>query len=250
MGEQNLGLSLLAVNDPIGGLGNGFLAEFNFWTILIRVLFCFVFGCLLGIERSNKRHSAGLRTFLLVILASCLAGLMDIYFTINFKEIFPAVSVAAVIAIAIISTNTLLYSSRNQIKGLTTAVALWACAFVGISIGAGLYTIGIIAFVVFYIALNFLPKLEVYLKNRSNHFEIHLELINKKDLVSFTKVIKELGLNIDDIEANPAYANTGISVYTISLTIVSKELKKYKSHKEIIEALATLEYVNSIEEIN
>ena len=88
------------------------------------------------------------------------------------------------------------------------------------------------------------------MKNKSNHFEIHLELKNRNDLVNFTGVVRKLGLKITDIEANPAYNNTGLGVYTISLTIRSSELKKYKTHKEIIEALGTLEYINCIEEID
>ena len=56
-------------------------------------------------------------------------------------------------------------------------------------------------------------------------------------------------MRIDDIELNPAYLNSGLSVYTVSFTISSKELKKYKKHGEIIEALATLEYISFIEEM-
>ena len=52
-----------------------------------------------------------------------------------------------------------------------------------------------------------------------------------------------------DIETNPAYLNSGLSVYSVSLSIRTDELKKFKTHKEIIEALSTLEYVNHIEEI-
>ena len=56
-------------------------------------------------------------------------------------------------------------------------------------------------------------------------------------------------MRIDDIELNPAYLNSGLSVYTISFTISSRELRKYKKHSEIIEALKTLDYVAYIEEI-
>ena len=93
------------------------------------------------------------------------------------------------------------------------------------------------------------PSLEVYLKNRSNHFEIHLELKQKDNLQNFITTIRQLGLRIDDIEVNPAYINSGLSVYSVSLTIMSSELKKYKTHAEIIEALKSIEYVHHIEEM-
>ena len=236
--------------DPISKLTNGWLAEFNIWTIIIRLAVAFIIGAAFGVERSRKRHTAGFRTFTFVALFSTIAALVDIFFMTNYNAIFPAITTAVVLGGAIISGNTLLYSSKNQIKGLTTAVALWLTGIVGAALGAGLYTAALIGIVLAFITLSAMPKIEFYMKNRSNHFEIHLELKNRNDLVNFTGVVRKLGLRIDDIEANPAYNNTGLGVYSISLTNKSPELKKYKTHTEIIEALKTLDYINCIEEIN
>ncbi|MBO4703626.1 MAG: MgtC/SapB family protein [Bacilli bacterium] len=236
--------------DPINQLTNGWLGEFSIGTIIIRLVLAFFIGALFGFERSRKRHTAGFRTFTFVALFSTIAALVDIYFAANYGEAFPAITAAVVLGGAIISGNTLLYSSKNQIKGLTTAVALWLTGIVGAALGAGLYTAALIGVVLAFITLSAMPRIEFAMKNKSNHFEIHLELKNRNDLVNFTGVIRKLGLRIDDIEANPAYNNTGLGVYSISLTINSKELKKYKTHTEIIEALSTLEYINCIEEIN
>ena len=237
-------------NDPLNLLTDGWLGKFNIWTILIRIVLALSVGIIFGLERSRKRHTAGLRTFSFVSLFSTIAALLDVYLMTNFKVVFPAVTIAVVLGGAIIASNTLLYSSKSQIKGLTTAIALWLMSIIGACFGAGLYTAALISAVLAYIALNLIPKLEFHLKNRSNHFEIHLELKNKSDLANFTGVLRKLGLKIDDIEANPAYNNTGLGVFSISLTIKTKELKKFKTHKEIIEALSTLEYINCIEEID
>ena len=238
------------VHDPLGGLFNGWLSQFNIWTTIIRIVLALLVGFVFGLERSRKRHTAGLRTFSFVSLFSAIAGLLDVYLMLNFRVVFPAITTAVVLGGAIIAGNTLLYSSKSQIKGLTTAIALWLMSVIGGCFGAGLYTAALISAVLAYIALNVIPKLEFYLKNRSNHFEIHLELKNKSDLANFTGVLRKLGLKIDDIEANPAYNNTGLGVFSISLTIKAKELKKFKTHKEIIEALSSLEYINCIEEID
>ena len=87
------------------------------------------------------------------------------------------------------------------------------------------------------------------MRNKSNHFEVHLELRSKNDLESFSTTIRRLGMRIDDIELNPAYLNSGMSVYTVAFTISSEELRKYKKHSEIIEALSSLDYISFIEEI-
>jgi putative Mg2+ transporter-C (MgtC) family protein len=165
------------------------------------------------------------------------------------RSFISALSTAAGIGVAIISTYSILYSSKSQIKGLTTAAGLWACSFLGLATGCGLYTAAAAGFAAVLCTLSLLPSLEIYLKNRSNHFEIHLELKDKHNLHDFITTIRKLGLIIDDIELNPAYLNSGLSVFSISLTIIAPELKKYKTHREIIDALKTLEYISYIEEI-
>ena len=91
---------------------------------------------------------------------------------------------------------------------------------------------------------------EEYLKNHCNHFEVQLELNGAASLRDFVAIARELGLRIDDIELNSAYVNSGLNVYSVALTVMSPELKKYKTHREIIDALSSIEYINHIEEMN
>ncbi|MGI6717201.1 MAG: MgtC/SapB family protein [Eubacteriales bacterium] len=237
------------LTDPLINILGNWAAEVSFTSVLFRFALSLVFSAIIGWERSTKRHAAGLRTFILISLASTGAMLLDVFLSGIYFD-FTVISAAAVIAIAILSSNSVLYSSKSQIKGLTTSAGLWATGIIGLCIGAGFYTAALIGFAVILTVLSVFPSIEVYLKNRSNHFEIHLELKNKSNLTDFVTTIRKLGLKIDDIEANPAYLNSGLSVYSISLTISFEELKKFKTHKEIIEALSTLEYVNHIEEMN
>lgn len=81
-------------------------------------------------------------------------------------------------------------------------------------------------YVLFLCILTWFPSIEVYLNNRSNHFEIHLELKNSNYLRDFVTVSRQLGLRIDDIEANQAYVGSGLSVYTITFTIFSCRAEK------------------------
>lgn len=236
-------------NDVIANLLGDWSKEINIYSTLLKIVLAVFLSAIIGFERSSKRHAAGLRTFILVTLASTVAMIIEIYAFKNNIGTMLIVSAATIIAVAIISSNTILYSSRNQIKGLTTAVALWASGILGLLIGTGQYTIVLICFAAYLIILSGFPSIEIYLKNRSNHFEIHLELKNSANLQDFITTIRDLGLKVDDIESNPAYISSGLSVYTISLSIVSKELKKYKTHKEIIEALKSIDYIYHIEEI-
>ncbi len=245
-----LNVNLFEVADPISKLLGEWSAKLDIWSIILRIAISIIFAAIIGWERSTKRHAAGLRTFMLVSLSGTIAMMLDIFILQKFSLGFPVISAAFVIGIAIISSNSILYSSKSQIKGLTTAVGLWSVGISGLLIGAGFYTVSLIAFVALLCCLSFFPTLERKFKNQSNHFEIHLELKHKDDLQNFVTTIRQLGLRIDDIEVNPAYINSGLSVYSISLTIQSGELKKYKTHTEIIEALRSIEYIHHIEEMS
>ena len=237
------------IYDPIAEILGGWSSELGLWSVVFRIVISLVLSAIIGCERSSKRHSAGLRTFITISLASTVSMLVDLALISDTGIKVPLLSAATIISSAMISGNSVLFSSRNQIKGLTTSAGLWACGIVGLSAGAGFYTLTIVAFVTILLSLSLFPRREIFLKNRSNHFEVHLELKNKNNLQDFVTTIRELGLRIDDIEANPAYLNSGLSVYTVAITISSDELKKYKTHTEIIEALRTLDYVHYIEEM-
>lgn len=234
------------MTDPIAIFLGEWSQSLNGSSIVFRILLSVCLSAVIGCERSSKRHSAGLRTFILVSLAMTVAMILDDGLMGSGVSLL---SCAGIIGVAIISVHSLLVSSRSQIKGLTTAAGLFATAIIGLSVGAGYYTVTWISFFVLLCCLSAFPTLERYLKNRSNHFEVHLELKNSGYLHNFVTTIRRLGLRIDDIEANPAYANSGISVYSIAISISSRELKKYKTHREIIEALRSLDYIYHIEEM-
>lgn len=236
--------------DVIAGLLGPWSAELGLGAILLRAALSVLFSAVIGCERSSKRHSAGLRTFILVSITGTAAMLTDRLLMELAGVPVPVLSAAAVIGMATISGNSILFSSKNQIKGLTTSAGLWCCGLIGMALGAGLYTLSLVLFLVLLCSMSGLPVLEKHLKDRSNHFEVHLELKNKGDLAEFVATIRALGIRIDDIESNPAYVGSGLSVFSVSFTVTSAELKQYKKHTEIIEALRSLDYVYYIEEMN
>ncbi len=235
--------------DVIAGLLGPWSAELGLGAILLRAALSVLFSAVIGCERSSKRHSAGLRTFILVSITGTAAMLTDRLLMELAGVPVPVLSAAAVIGMATISGNSILFSSKNQIKGLTTSAGLWCCGLIGMALGAGLYTLSLVLFLVLLCSMSGLPVLEKHLKDRSNHFEVHLELKNKGDLAEFVATIRALGIRIDDIESNPAYVGSGLSVFSVSFTVTSAELKQYKKHEEIIEALRSLEYGYYIEEM-
>ena len=169
-------VTALALTDPIGRLLGEWSMGLNTYSIILRIAVAVLFASVIGCERSSKRHSAGLRTFVLISFASTVSMILDIYLATNYALSVPVLSGATIIGAAMVSGNSILFSSRNQIKGLTTSAGLWSCGILGLIIGAGLYTVTVIVYLFLVCILAGFPSLETYLKNRSNHFEIHLEL--------------------------------------------------------------------------
>lgn len=222
----------------------------NVYSIIFRIFLVIILASIIGWERSSKRHSAGLRTFIIASMGCAISAMIDSCVMSVSQSNIPIISAASVVAVAMLSGNSILFSSRSQIKGLTTSAGLWACGVVGLAVGFGLYTIGIASFIALIFCISQLPKAEVILKDRSNHFELHLELRNSYNLQDFVTTIRRLGMIIDDIESNPAYANSGLSVYSVSITVSDNDYKRYKKHSDIIEALRSLDYIHYIEEMS
>lgn len=238
------------LHDPIAEYLGSWSSSINIYSVLFRILLAVILAAIIGYERSSKRHSAGMRTFIIVSLASSVSAMIDLCIVSITTHGTAILSAASAVSVAMISGNSIVFSSRSQIKGLTTSAGLWACGIIGLSIGAGLYTLTLIAFIALLVCISQLPRIEGLLKDRSNHFEVHLELKNSSNLQDFVMTIRKLGLRIDDIEANPAYINSGLSVYSVSITVNERDYAKYKHHSEIIEALRSLDYIHYIEEMN
>ncbi len=238
------------LNDPIAQVLGSWSTGFNIYSVLFRIFIVFIIASIIGCERSSKRHSAGLRTFIIVSMASAVSAMIDVCILNVTSQGFALISAASVVSVAMISGNSILFSSRSQIKGLTTSAGLWACCIVGLAVGGGLYTIALISFIALLLCISQLPRIERILKDRSNHFEVHLELKNSYNLQDFVTTIRRLDMKIDDIESNPAYTNSGLSVYSVSITIRERDREQYKKHRDIIEALRSLDYIHYIEEMN
>ena len=234
--------------DIIAKLLGEWASGVNIASTALKIVLAIIMAAILGSERVKNRHAAGLRTQIVVAIGSVFAGIADIYFIKEIGASFSFLSAAVIIGIAIIATNTIIFSSKNQIKGLTTSVGIWAMAIISATLGFGLYTASLIGFVVLMIVIVAFTKLETFIKSRSNHLEVHIELKSRNNLQEFMGTIRKFGLKIDDIESNPAYANSGLGVYSVKLTVVGAELKN-KKHTDIIEALSALDYVYFIEEI-
>ena len=110
--------------------------------VIIRLLAATILGGLIGIQREHTQKPAGLRTHMLVCLAtaaivvSCSIGMS--------QEGLSRVVQGVLTGIGFIGAGTILKLSReHEIKGLTTAASVWMTSAIGLTVGLGALGIGL-----------------------------------------------------------------------------------------------------------
>jgi putative Mg2+ transporter-C (MgtC) family protein len=134
-----------------------------------RLALAMVVGAALGIERERLDRPAGLRTYMLVVEGACLFMICAILLA---EQIVRAGGVSdpgriastVVQGIGFIAAGVILTTGKEVI-GLTTAAGLWVATALGLLIGAGFYSIAIVAAVVTILALVVLRHVELEFLN-------------------------------------------------------------------------------------
>lgn len=242
---------LLQVIDPIVklfGENGSILSDINFLSVSLRLILSVLFAGSIGLERALKKHAAGLRTYILVCVASCLAMMTDAFLVETYGTGDPARFGAQVISgIGFLGAGTILITSRSQVKGLTTAAGLWASACLGLTLGAGFYTASIIGFIIISLAIFCLPKIENLFTKKSKYIELHIEFTERANLKEFVTWSRNIGLKVLQVEHNTAYSNSRLSVYTIMVS--RNDVNKYRNHNLLINDIKELPYVEYVEEM-
>lgn len=136
--------------------------------VLIRLVLSVALGGLIGVEREMHRRHAGLRTNILVCLGSCLIMLISLHvFEIykNVASLDPSRIASGVIAgIGFLGAGTIM-REREGVRGLTTAACLWVVSAIGLAVGCGFISAGLVVTALTLIVLFFLRYLEGALFN-------------------------------------------------------------------------------------
>ena len=156
---------------------------------LLRILVAAFCGALIGYERAIQRKTAGVRTHIVVAIASALFMIVSKYgFTdlLNMHDLSldpSRIAAQIVTGISFIGAGTILVR-KEQISGLTTAAGVWATAAIGMAVGAGMYFIGILSTALLFIIQLFFHDDEIVNKLTPHiRFDILIDAINKPDVL-------------------------------------------------------------------
>lgn len=132
------------------------------WEVIaLRMLGAVILCGLIGIEREHAKQAAGLRTHILVGLASCLYSILTLDLASRFEgdeavKMDPLRIVEAVTGgVAFLAAGMIVFSN-GAVRGLTTGAGMWLAAAVGLAVGLGLWGIAAMATVLAVLVMSLL----------------------------------------------------------------------------------------------
>lgn len=171
-------------------------------TVVVRVFLSILLGFVLGIERELYKRPAGLRTHILVCMASCLIMLVSMY---GFDSGDPGRVAAQVVSgVGFLGAGAIMREDKgNGIKGITTAATIWMSAMIGLSCGNGFYfgamLVTVCALIILTILRNFETKIAASKKYKSKVFMI--VSLEEGILNNIREKLEQCSLLIDDLES-------------------------------------------------
>lgn len=221
------------------------LTDLNPISTIVRLALALLLGGMLGIERGRKRRPAGLRTYMIVCIASALVMITSQYMMLAYGTGDPARMGAQVISgIGFLGAGTIIVTSR-QVKGLTTAAGLWAAACIGLAVGIGFYTGAIACAVIVLMVMTVMTGLDARLRLKSKQVNFFGEFLSMEDLGKFMDMLRQNGYKLNDLELD----HSGRSVHDLVGATFWIELDRPASHIEVLQKLSGFEGVRYIEEL-
>ncbi|HPG21603.1 MAG TPA: MgtC/SapB family protein [Amaricoccus sp.] len=137
------------------------------WAVLVLRLAGALLLCgLIGLERESRDRPAGLRTHMMVGLASAVYCIVLLEMIAAFGEgegqlrLDPVRLIEAVTSgVAFLAAGMIVFA-KGEVRGLTTGTSLWLAAAVGLAVGLGLWPVAVLATILALVVVGLLKRAE------------------------------------------------------------------------------------------
>jgi len=214
--------------------------ELSIETTLLRLITSLILGAIVGIERQQRKQSAGFRTFAMITTGTTLMMLVSIRIGVSYGGDVGRIAAQVVSGIGFLGAGAIIQSS-GTIRGMTTASSIWAMSAVGLGVGAGMY---IEAFFGTMVILFILVNLEKFEKRTRIEWQPR-KLIVDIDGVDVDEEAILLILKKEDIESQ----QLGVSIdvkENISCISMHVYLKTQTNYINTLNELRKVEGVRSV----
>lgn len=235
-----------------------YLREMTVLSVLLRMAIAMFLGGMIGLERGQKRRAAGFRTYMLVSLGAALTMLLGQYNAVCMESVWELTAAqqglrtdvsrlgAQVInGVGFLGAGTVLVTSRQEVKGLTTAAGLWASACMGLAVGVGFYECVLLAFALIFLSIRFLPWVEKIIVENTRDMIVYIEFLSLDDIGDIIARIKAQNIHIYEIDIDRG--RTEISQYPSAVFTI--QIPRKMPHTQVLTGISDLKNVLSIEAI-
>ena len=212
--------------------------------ITLRLAIAAVVGILIGLNRELKNRSAGIKTHVLVCVGSALATMTSEYVSIAFpgQGDINRIGAQVISGVGFLGVGTIIITGKKQVRGLTTAAGLWACACAGIAIGIGFIEGTVIATAM--IILIVLDRLDKFIHRHSRTIDLYLEFYSNSDINSLVSWLHEHRVKVDNINITKSSIKEEGPVAT--LTVIAPD---EQTRSSLVEMLRESEFIRYSEEL-
>lgn len=222
------------------------IREVTYLAVALRIFAAALLGGILGLDRGLKNRPAGLRTYMLVCVGSCLIMLTNQYVYQVFGIGDPVRMGAQVVSgIGFLGAGTIIVTRRSQIKGLTTAAGLWTSAGVGLALGIGFYEAALAGGLAIFSVMTLLHKLDDKMHSKAKRLDAYIELAPQTALGDFLRSVRDCGLEISNVQReHPDDDTQGNRAYIATITAA-----KRSNHQHMLDVLLQIPGVAYLEEL-
>lgn len=226
-----------------------FLSIAKGWSIeaiVFRMVSALLMGLVIGVDRGIKRRGAGVKTHVLVCIGSALVMMTGEYIYLNFDGNTDIARIGAQVisGVGFLGVGTIIVTGKNQVRGLTTAAGLWACACLGLAAGIGFVEGAFVTLILVMLTLELLTKMDVWLHACAKIFDLYLEFPNNQCAVQFRSELKKM-----DVKVRNSIWNSDKSGGEGLNAIVGIEVYDRKQRNEIFDAIRKMDCVEFFEEL-
>lgn len=231
--------------------------------ILIQILQVFgatIVGAIIGFEREVKNKPAGLTTFMLVCVGSCLIAILNqniVNETVRLAGLDSTYAntvgadsgrlIAQVVSgIGFLGAGVIIYT-KDMVRGVTTAALLWLVSAMGLMIGIGGLNNYIIVAVALIIVISFSAFSKKYKSIMTKGRKLNVVKIvyygrNEEELLMF---LSEKQFSIKKQEFSSAYIKEGIHYKEVLFYLVVTN----DGFHEFVKDVSSLDYICELTEV-
>ena len=215
--------------------------------IWIRLLFSLIVGIIIGIDRGLKKRGAGIKTHALVCMGSALVMLTSEYISMQFPEMkadMARMGAQVISGVGFLGVGTIMVTGRNQVRGLTTAAGLWACACVGLAAGIGFIDGAAYALILIILTLKIMTRIDGIVHDHAKVFDFYIEFNTNKCVAQFVAEMRTKDMKIVTFDLTKSKIKGDGPSATMTVEVKDKKLKT-----TLLNDIQSMEYVRFAEEL-